>query len=283
MDSMTENDLRIEQFYRQMIDGHVFIRESIDALMNRLQRHLEQLGSRPRILELGSHIGIITERILALDPHAEIVVADESEDLVALARRRLEGKSVEYVRRVEDTLEKPVDFVVSVARHHHLPHDYLPGVRKVMKPSGVYIFADELCPEYCEGEHAARIQKAEMLHIVGGYVLTSKADVAAFEQDRRIPDYAHNLERLRQRALWRWYRFVVDTAVENGHLDVAVGELQSAHDDLITGSDAEHKFSPLVVERQFNLAGFRQVSKRLVGPADAPERQSMFVYAYALA
>ena len=70
--------------------------------------------------------------------------------------------------------------------------------------------------------------------------------------------------------------------MDRGYFDIAVAELQSTHDDLITGSDAEHKFGPMVVERQFALEGFRQISKQLIGPADDAERQSMFVYEYGL-
>jgi hypothetical protein len=71
--------------------------------------------------------------------------------------------------------------------------------------------------------------------------------------------------------------------VERGYYDIAVGELQSTHDDLITGSDAEHKFSASIVERQFALAGFQLLSKRMVGPADDAARQSMFVYEFSVA
>jgi hypothetical protein len=177
---------------------------------------------------------------------------------------------------------QPIDIVVAFARHHHLPPDYLSSVRAVLKSGGVYLLAEELCPEYCAGEHAARIARAEELHIVGGYVFTSRAELDSYRTLGTVPPHVQELEQLRRRALWRWYRFVVDQAVERGYYDIAVAELQSAHDDLITGSDDEHKFSPLIVERQFALAGFELLSKRTVGPADDPERQSMLVYEYAL-
>ena len=63
-----------------------------------------------------------------------------------------------------------------------------------------------------------------------------------------------------------------------GYFDIAVGELKSAHDDLITGSDAEHKFSPFIVERQLALAGFKTLVRHPIGEPFLPERQSMFVY-----
>jgi hypothetical protein len=109
-------------------------------------------------------------------------------------------------------------------------------------------------------------------------VLTSTDDVAAHGRSGTLPLYATELERLRQTALWRWYRYVVDEAVERGYFDIAVGELQSARDDLVTGSDAEHKFSPLIVERQLALAGFEVQERHSVGPSDQPELCSMFVF-----
>lgn len=276
------NDLTIVRSYERAIEGHVFIRETLDAFFEVVGARLERHGSRPRLLELGCHAGVISKRLLALRADAEVLVADDDSTLVEVARRRLTGQHVRFQSQVDETAPRSVDLVASVARHHHLPHDYLPSVRHAMKPNAVYVVADELCPEYCSGEHASRVASAEVIHVTGGHVLTSKADVERHQRTGLIPDYAVELERLRRRALWRWYRFVVDQAVESDFFDVAVTELQSTHDDLITNSDAEHKFSPLVVERQFALAGFRQLSKRLVGPADVPERQSMFVYEFGL-
>jgi SAM-dependent methyltransferase len=282
MESVIDRRQQVNDWYRQMLDGHAYIRETIDALLEMLGARIGAFDRRPRVLELGCHAGITTEWILARWPEVEIVVQDEHADLIEMARDRVGAGRVEFHVGPVETIARPVDIVVSVARHHHLPHDYLTGVRKVLAPGGVYLLAEELCPEYCAGEHAARIAQAEQLHIVGGYVLTSQADVESYRAGGQLPDHVLDLENLRRRALWRWYRFVVDHAVERGHYGTAIAELQSTHDDLITGSDAEHKFSPLIVERQFALAGFRLLSRRPIGPPDDPERQSMIVYEFAL-
>jgi hypothetical protein len=163
-----------------------------------------------------------------------------------------------------------------------MPHDYLEHVHRLIAPNGLYIFGDELCPEYCHGEHAARLARAEVLRFAGGYLLTSKVEIEAFDRDRTVPDHARELENLRRATLWRWYRFVVDFAVERGHFEVAASELGSAREDLITGSDAEHKFSASVVERQIALAGLRPLTKQLIGMQEPAERQSFFVYEVGL-
>lgn len=277
MDGTQENDARVIEYYSRTMEGHVYVRETMDALLDVTGDRMRCLGHGPRVLHLGSHAGIVIETFLERWPDAKIAIHDEDERLTTMARQRLAGRPVDYHAGPIANLTEQVDLVISIARHHHLPHDYLDGVRRIMKPEAVYLLADELCPEYCANEHIGR---AEIIHINRGYVLTSHAAVAAFHRNGAIPPEALQLERLRQRALWRWYRFVVDHAVTYGYFDIAVAELQSAHDDLVTGSDAEHKFSPLIVERQFALAGFRQLSKRSIGPANAPELQSMFIYEY---
>jgi SAM-dependent methyltransferase len=281
MESTSESRHQVNEYYRQVMEGHAYIRETIDTLLDALGTCVRRLGRPPRILELGCHAGVSTQWLLERWPDAEIVVQDVRDDLIEMARDRVGAGRVEFHHGPVETLARPVDIVVSIARHHHLPHDYLSGVRGVLGPGGVYLLAEELCPEYCADEHAARVARAEVLHIVGGYVLTSRDEVESYRALGTMPAHVRDLEEHRRRALWRWYRFVVDHAVERGCYDIAVAELQSAHDDLITGSDAEHKFSPLIVERQFALAGFELSTKQTIGPPDDPQRQAMVVYEYA--
>jgi SAM-dependent methyltransferase len=270
------------RYYQRAMEGHVYIRETVEALLEAVGRWLPQFPT-PCVLELGSHAGFVTSLIRERWPNVSILVCDDDESLVAMSRQRLAGRAIAYHEGPLSELDGSAEVVVSVARHHHLPHDYLADVRRIMKPGAVYLVADELCPEYCFADSAARIEEAKQLEIVGGYVLTCDEEVRDYRATRAIPAAAQALEQQRQRALWRWYRYVVDEAVERGYFDIAASELQSTHDDLITGSDAEHKFSPLIVERQFALAGFRMLSKRSIGPVDDPTRQSMFVYAFGAA
>jgi SAM-dependent methyltransferase len=280
METPNEQMRQVLDYYTRVMEGHVYMRETIDALLSRLGECIRRLDRSPRILELGSNAGVTTGWFLERWPAAQIVIQDTNEELIALARERVGGDHVEVHLGPVETVKRPIDIVVSFARHHHLPQAYLSGVHGILAPGGTYLVAEELCPEYCTGEHAARINGAEMLDIAGGYVLTSKKEADAFRAGGPVPDPVHDLEQLRRRALWRWYRFVVDYAVDRGYYDIAGNELQSAHDDLITGSDAEHKFSPLIVERQFALAGFELAWKHQIGPADHPEQQSMIVYEY---
>jgi hypothetical protein len=271
---------QVSEYYRRAVEGHVFIRSTFDAFFEAVGRRVNTYGANASVLELGSHAGLVTEGLLRRWPGLRIVVSDDDEALVGLSRLRLAGREVRYRSGPLATLGEKFDLVLSVARHHHLPHGYLPGVHAALKPEGAYVLADELCPEYCDDGARARLDDARVLHMAGGYVFTSDADLESYERNGTVPRYATELEALRRRALWRWYRFVVDEAVDRGYFDIAAGELQSARDDFVTGSEAEHKFSPAIVEREFALAGFRRLSKRLIGPADAPPHQSMFVYEF---
>jgi SAM-dependent methyltransferase len=283
MESVDEASRRLHEYYRRAVDGHVYIRETLELLFETVGNRVSRLGPRPRLLELGSHGGFITPSLLQRWPQLEIVVSDENTELVDIARLRVVEPNVRFDCGPLGALGGPFDLVVSVARHHHLAHGYLNALHRVMKPDSVYVVADELCPEYCTGAELERIEGADTLHVSGGYVFTSHVDWRAFQEGGVVPPYALELEDKRRRALWSWYRFVVDHAVERGYFDIAAGELQSARDDFVTGSEAEHKFSPVIVEREFELARFRRLSKRLVGPRDDAARQGMFVYEFGRA
>lgn len=103
----------------------------------------------------------------------------------------------------------------------------------------------------------------------------------AYEKEGRLPQSALELERRRQRALWTWYKYVIDYAIARGNMVVALAELQIACDDLTTGFGGEHKLSPLIVERDLELRGFRKLSKQALG-ANKAELQSFFVYEFVL-
>ena len=152
----------------------------------------------------------------------------------------------------------------------------------MLRDDGVFVLADEFCPEYCTGEELARVATAPVIHLANGFVLTDEAEVAGPSRDRCLAgDSALRMEARRRQALWYWYRFVVDEAMRGDHVEVAVAELQSAHDDLVTGDEAEHKLAPSIVERQVALAGFRVLKKHVLGPPDDPRLQSLIAYELA--
>lgn len=258
--------------------GHPYLADTADAVVEAVVRHARRLGRPARIFEIGCASGILASRVAQSLPEAKVVACEELPELAALARRRLEGTGVELYTDRFTGWERPADILFSGGAHHHLDASYLPHARRMITEGGVYVLGDELCPEYCHGALAERIARAETIRFAGGYVLTSATEWAAYERDGTVPAAAEQMERRRKQALWRWYRFVVDHAMAGGHYDVAVAELGSTRDDLVTGSPAEHKMSPAIVERELALAGFAVRSRRVIGPADDTALQSFHVF-----
>jgi SAM-dependent methyltransferase len=264
----------------QMRIGHPYLADTAQIVVETVIKNAKRLKRPARILELGCASGILASRVARALPEAEISAIEELPELAALARKRLARTPVELHAIPFEEWRQPVDILFSGGAHHHLPAGYLHHARRIVAPDGVYVLGDELCPEYCHGDLARRIAEAETLRFAGGYVLTSAPELADWERDRYVPSIAEEMERRRKQALWRWYRFVVDRAMNGGHYEVAIAELKSASDDLRTGSVDEHKMSAAVVERELALSGFAVKSRLVIGPEDDPALQSFHIYEF---
>ncbi len=64
MESTNESRHQVYEYYRQVMDGHAYIRETIDALLITLGARIRSFDRPPRILELGCHVGVSTEWLL---------------------------------------------------------------------------------------------------------------------------------------------------------------------------------------------------------------------------
>jgi tRNA (cmo5U34)-methyltransferase len=105
------------------------------------------------ILELGIGTGETARRILAAHPDARLVGIDESEEMLAVARRDLAIEA--RVSRLEAELpEGPFDLVVSALAVHHLDgagkRDLFSRVHAVLRPGGFFVLGDVVVPERSE-------------------------------------------------------------------------------------------------------------------------------------
>jgi SAM-dependent methyltransferase len=260
-----------------MRQGHVYVADVERLCLELVEQHCRNRARPVRVLEIGCASGITSRRLAELLPYATITAQEEYAPFAALARERLEGTRVVLHAGPIEALEGPFDVVLSAGAHHHLPSGYLARARALLREDGTFVLADEFCPEYCTPEQLAHIAAAPLIHLANGYVLTSQAELGDYITHKRVPARARHMEACRRRALWHWYRYVVDEAMRGDHVAVAIAELQSAHDDLITGEEAEHKLAPSILERQLALAGFAVRHKHVLGPDDA-SLQSMIVY-----
>jgi L-threonylcarbamoyladenylate synthase len=142
-------------------DQFQFDAESYDATIaaeipgyHELQEQLELAsgdGAR-RVLELGTGTGETARRLLTRHPDATLVGIDESEEMLAVATRRLPtGRVSLIVARLEDPLpDGPFDLVASALAVHHLApaekRRLFGRIRQVLSPGGRFVLGDVIVP-----------------------------------------------------------------------------------------------------------------------------------------
>lgn len=105
------------------------------------------------VLDLGTGTGETARRVLDRLPGARLTGLDESEEMLAAARRVLEGRPVELrTGRLEDPLpEGPFDLVVSALAVHHLDGagkaELFARIHAALRPGGRFVLADVVVPD----------------------------------------------------------------------------------------------------------------------------------------
>jgi tRNA (cmo5U34)-methyltransferase len=119
-----------------------------------LQEQLELASGEDaeRMLELGTGTGETARRLLARHPRATLVGVDESDGMLAVARKRLPGDRVSLVAaRLEDPLPAgPFDLIASALAVHHLSpaekRRLFARVHEALPPGGRFVLADVIVP-----------------------------------------------------------------------------------------------------------------------------------------
>ena len=249
-----------------MRSGHPDVAAGDRWIVDRVRAFVAQRDGRQRILDVGSGSGVLTGQLAQALPEHHVIANEVVASDIARAKTRLAAhrNADVFDRPFQEWLE-PVDVVISWGSHHHLPHDYLRHVLRVLTSGGRLLIGDEFCPEYLPFETRDALDRGERFTITDGYILVGR-DIDEYAQMGRVPEHARRLESQRRQALWRWYRYVVDYAVEHDAWDVAILELQIARDDLITGFAGEHKTSPLLLEHELQRAGFTCLQRCELSP-----------------
>ncbi|MGW9210542.1 class I SAM-dependent methyltransferase [Embleya sp. NPDC055664] len=264
-----------------MRHGHPDITDGDRLIVDLVRRRAQTLGRPLTVMDVGSGSGVVSAMLAHSLPGHRVIANEVEPRLIAQARSRLaDFAGGEVFDRPFQEWKKPLDVVISWGSHHHLPNTYLDHVRTLLVDDGVLIIGDEFCPEYCDDNDAARVTTAEVIHLADGLVLTSHREVAAYRADGVVPQWSRDLEAKRRRALWHWYKFVVDYAMAKDNWTVVLAELQITRDDLTTSFDEEHKLSPLIVRRDLELNGFRPLSTNVIGNRP-PDLQSFYLYEFA--
>jgi SAM-dependent methyltransferase len=261
-----------------MRTGHPDIAEGDDHIVSVIRDLRERLGRPLKVLDVGSGSGDLSLLLLKELPDTTVIANDIAPNPLAQARDKLApypNASVSGERFEEWT--EPVDVVVSWGTHHHLAHDYLEHVKEILTDDGHLIIGDEFCPEYLTDEDQARLARATEISIVDGYIFDNAADLKAYQEEKKVPEWSERVEEARQRALWTWYKFVCDFAVAKQAWRVLIAELAIARDDIDTADADEHKTSPYLLERELAIGGFSVLDRKVLGNRK-PALRSFVVY-----
>lgn len=131
---------------------------------------LDFAGESPRVLDLGCGTGILSSFILARFPKARVTLADVSEKMLELARKRFAGMdNIEYVVGDYATYEFAggFDMVVSALSIHHLPDDakrrLYAKCYRLLADGGIFLNADQVKSSNGEVERRISAMWAEII------------------------------------------------------------------------------------------------------------------------
>jgi SAM-dependent methyltransferase len=261
-----------------MRTGHPDIAEGDEYIVSVVRKLSADLGRPLRIIDVGAGSADLSLTLARELPGSEIIANDIAPNPVAQAQDKLSPFPHASVHDGPfEEWRQSADVVISWGSHHHLSHDYLEHVREVLTRDGVLIVGDEFCPEYLTPADQKRLSVARQIEIIDGYIFDSAEDIESYQKTGSPPVWSLALEDARRRALWTWYKFVGDFAVEHDAWPVLIAELAIARDDFVTRVSDEHKTSPYLLRRELELKHFEIVGSREIGDRE-PQLRSFVVY-----
>lgn len=112
---------------------------------------MDYAGDSPRVLDLGAGSGLFSALLLAKYPKARITLVDLSDRMLAVAKKRFEGKDFHYVESSFSDLELPessFDIVISALAIHHIPGEekrsLYSKVRRWLDRDGTFVNCDQI-------------------------------------------------------------------------------------------------------------------------------------------
>jgi len=107
-------------------------------------------GPVRRVLDLGAGTGLMSAAVIERYPHAEVILLDGAQEMLAQARAQLAGRAIATVCADlrEPLPDGPFDAVVSALAIHHLEdadkRDLFARVHNVLRPDGAFVNAEHV-------------------------------------------------------------------------------------------------------------------------------------------
>ena len=102
------------------------------------------------VLDLGCGPGFITEQLLALLPHSQLIALDDEPKMIERAQRYVQGKAYDRLRFVQASIletglpDNSIDFALARFLFQHLPTPIAAAqeVLRILKPGGKFALID---------------------------------------------------------------------------------------------------------------------------------------------
>ena len=102
------------------------------------------------VLDLGCGPGFITEQLLALLPHSQLIALDDEPKMIERAQRYVQGKADHRLRFVQASIletglpDNSIDFALARFLFQHLPTPIAAAqeVLRILKPGGKFALID---------------------------------------------------------------------------------------------------------------------------------------------
>ena len=149
-----------------------------------------QTNAPLRVLDLGAGTGLLSARILAAFPQAQMVLVDIAESMLQRARERFAAASVEIqvLDFTKDPLGGPYDVIASALAIHHLNDDgkrYLfARIHAALAPGGVFVNAEQVLGPTPALEEVYKQTWLDDVRRLGASAEEIQASLTRMEQDR---------------------------------------------------------------------------------------------------
>jgi Methyltransferase domain len=267
-----------EKYNELMSEQHKYIATSDKFILTYLFDVVDKF-KMPNVLEIGPGPMRISFSILQTlwdsDTNFNFSILDIDPEFISFNKELIIEKSLPIKIIEEDintlTVDKKIDIAISQGFHHHISSEYLSNLYSIMSEGGFYIISDEFLPDYVDEKDRKIKAIVWYSHIIANAVSGSNFELAREEAKTLLDDIADN-KQVNYKS-----EEIINLVMENSTLidideRLALELLVKINQNSIETNDpkmflsrGDYKISHEVFQKQFQKAGFKFVSKKVIG------------------